>query len=93
MLHIVKSTTALSSVLLCLGENDAVLLCEQAVTAANSAHHNFSLIASHLAQVHLLESDIAARGLSRLIDNNVSQVDFSGFVKLTEQHTQSMTWD
>ncbi len=93
MLHIVKSTTALSSVMLCLAEDDVVLLCEQAVVAANAAHQSFSVIASYLAQVRALEADIAARGLTQLIDNGVTPVDFIGFVELTEQHAQSMTWD
>ncbi|OOQ65415.1 sulfurtransferase complex subunit TusB [Vibrio parahaemolyticus] len=91
MLHIIKTVSALEDACALYSEQDAVLLIEDAVYAANPQHKAFSQI-KHAA-VFALKSDIQARGMANRIGPSVTVVDYVGFVELTAKHDKSLTWD
>jgi tRNA 2-thiouridine synthesizing protein B len=70
---------------------DTLLLTEAGVTAAlNPDLHCWT---QNDYAVFLLEEDLVARGLSSIAaSHGLSAVDMDGFVALTEQHLQSVTW-
>jgi tRNA 2-thiouridine synthesizing protein B len=90
MLHIIRSQTALRTALAYISSKDDLLLIEDAVFTANPNHSDYGLFKDR--DVHVLEEDVKARGLGALISPQVTLVSYSGFVRLTEKHTQSMTW-
>ncbi|EJG0913220.1 sulfurtransferase complex subunit TusB [Vibrio parahaemolyticus] len=90
MLHIIKTVSALEDAFALYSEQDAVLLIEDAVYAANP-QQAFSHV-KH-ATVFALESDIQARGMANRISPSVTVVDYVGFVELTAKHDKSLTWD
>ena len=97
MLHIVNRSPYQSrSIEQCLNQlqpNDALLLIEDAVYAAlKNSRWQSSLTASN-AKLYVLESDLMARGLSdKPLSETIKQVDYSGFVELTENHTPIHSW-
>jgi tRNA 2-thiouridine synthesizing protein B len=93
MLHIIKRQQAIAAALKQFESNtDAILLIEDAVYLANPNHHSHSLI-SAFNRVFVLAPDLRARGLSQLVSDNLTQVEYLGFVELTESHSASLTWD
>ena len=92
MLHIVKSQQAIPEVLRYAQSSDAILLVEDAVYLANPKHHLYDCILRH-NEVVVLSPDSRARGISDLISHQIIQVDYLGFVELTERFQQSLTWD
>lgn len=91
MLHIIKTVSALEDAFALCGEQDDILLIEDAVYAANPQHQAFSQV-KH-SNVYVLESDIQARGMTNRISPSVTVVDYVGFVELTAKHDKSLTWD
>ncbi len=91
MLHIIKTISALEDAVLLCSEQDAILLIEDAVYAANPQHQAFSQV-KH-SKVFALQSDIQARGMVNRISPSVSVVGYSGFVELTAKQDKSLTWD
>lgn len=91
MLHMIKSCRALSEAVQYVSGDDALLLIEDAVYAANAQHQDFSLLMPFTAFV--LNADAQARAISNRISPSVTVVDYSGFVDLTAAHTHTMTWD
>ena len=84
-LHIVNKAAALDSCLSLVGERDAVLLIEDGVYAAR---HNLRVTAS----LHVLESDLQARGLAGRVDAEFQILSYDGFVRLVEQYSPIVTW-
>lgn len=93
MLHIVKTIAGLNDAMQYSGENDEFILVEAAIYAANTAHKDFKLISCVTERVSVLSADIDARGLNGFVDARLEVVGFSGWVTLTERHSQTMTWD
>lgn len=91
MLHIVKTQHAIHSVLLSVESGDAIILTEDAVYLANPRHQFHSLLNGH--SVSVLTADIIARGTQSLVGERLHQIDYTGFVELTEQHQSSLTWE
>lgn len=91
MLHIVKSVQALEDALRVLNEQDKLLLVEQAVYAANPQHQAFHRIKGLDASV--LQADLNARGIANRVSPSLQQVDFEGFVELTVEQANSITWE
>ncbi|BCN25266.1 sulfurtransferase complex subunit TusB [Vibrio alfacsensis] len=91
MLHIIKSVTALNDATAFYSEQDAVLLVEDAIYAANPQHQAFTLVKGPL--VYALQSDVEARGMSNRISPSIEVVNYSGFVELTVKQAKSLTWD
>ncbi|MCA1772648.1 MAG: sulfurtransferase complex subunit TusB [Halomonas sp.] len=70
---------------------DTLLLTEAGVTAALNPDLHCWTQADYA--VFLLEEDLVARGLASLAaSHGLATVDIDGFVALTEQHPQSVTW-
>lgn len=96
MLHIIKHHRSLAEALLYSTESDDILLLEDAVYAALPEHKSHALIADK-RNVFCLSEDVVARGLTLSKEatsfNEVTLVDFTGFVYLTEKQAQSFTWD
>ncbi len=91
MLHIIKTISALEDAVLLCSEQDAILLIEDAVYAANPQHQAFSKVKHN--KVFALQSDSQARGMVNRISPSVTVVSYSGFVELTAKHDKSLTWD
>ena len=74
-----------------IADDDAIVLIEEGVLAAlNGRWEGWKLYKS---RIYLLAEDVAAWGLDELIDSEIfATVDMQGFVGLTEQHTQTLTW-
>ncbi|WP_068711758.1 sulfurtransferase complex subunit TusB [Vibrio tritonius] len=91
MLYIVKSIDKLPLVISLLQKEDALLLTEAAVYAASERSSAFSLLSEH-SLTYVLSEDLDARGWSEKASPLVKVVDMLGFVELTEQYKQSITW-
>lgn len=91
MLHIIKTCQALNEAKLYATEQDAILLIEDAVYAANERHYAFP-VACH-APLFALRSDLEARAITTLISPHIRVIGYDGFVDLTVTHSQSMTWE
>lgn len=91
MLHIVKTVQSLADVLLVVTDKDEVLLVEQAVYAANPHHQVYSSVKG--LNVSVLDADADARGIANRISPSVARVSFEGFVELTANHLNSITWE
>ena len=97
MLHIVNRSPYQSrSIEQCLNQlqpNDALLLIEDAVYAALKNSRWQSSLAASSAKLYVLKSDLMARGLTdKPLSETIKQVDYSGFVELTENHTPIHSW-
>lgn len=90
MLHIIKTCQALQEAMPYLTCDDAILLLEDAVYAANEKHQYFPT-ACH-AELFVLEEDTQARAITALISERIARVDYCGFVDLTARHSHSITW-
>lgn len=93
MLHIVKHYRHLSDALTYLQQEDALLLVEDAVYAALRTHKAHALLVEATCRQFVLSEDVNARGLMLNDSNEITAVDFVGFVELTEEHIQSLTWN
>ncbi|KLN67148.1 MULTISPECIES: sulfurtransferase complex subunit TusB [Vibrio] len=91
MLHIVKTVQALEDVSRVATESDKVLLVEQAVYAANPLHHAFPSVKG--LNTSVLAADVEARGIANRVSSSVRQVDFDGFVELTIEQPNCVTWE
>ncbi|MGY3685794.1 sulfurtransferase complex subunit TusB [Vibrio coralliilyticus] len=91
MLHIVKSVAALEDVVKVYADGDALLLIEDAVYAVNPQHKTYPLIKG--VNTFVLQSDLAARGILNRMSPSIEMVDYEGFVDLTSEQENSLTWD
>lgn len=74
-----------------IGDDDAILLTEEGVLAALNGQ--WDGWASYKSRIYLLAEDVAAWGLGESVnDRELATVDMQGFVGLTEQHAQTVTW-
>lgn len=72
----------------------SVLLIEDGVYGALENTQTSSLIKNALSagiNVYVLEADVNARGLQQLIEG-VKKVDYTGFVTLVAQHSNTQSW-
>lgn len=95
MLHIINKSPfqngALESCLRFLNDDDEIILIEDGVYAAMPDTSKSDLISSVISshKVYVLEADIAARSIDKVIDN-INTADYEKFVDLIEaQPTQS----
>ncbi|PMH46311.1 hypothetical protein BCU68_02730 [Vibrio sp. 10N.286.49.B3] len=93
MLHIVKNSHQLFQLNSYLLPSDGILLVEDAVYLANDKHVAHESLEKITNQIFILEDDLRARGLMSVNLSPFHLVDFEGFVDLTIQHPQAMTWD
>lgn len=91
MLHIVKTVQSLTDVVKVAVETDDVLLVEQAVYAANPHHQEFATVKG--LKVSVLEADVDARGIANRISPSIEKISFEGFVELTVEQPNSVTWE
>lgn len=74
-----------------IGEQDSVLLIEEAVTAALDP--TWAAWQQCQTRIFLLSEDLVARGLARIAeDNKLPTLEMDGFVVLTEQYEKTVTW-
>lgn len=91
MLHIVKNIDKLPLVMSLYQEEDALLLVEGAVYGSSQHSAAFSFL-SEQGSIYVLLEDLNARGWREKVAPLVHVVDMLGFVELTEQYKQSITW-
>ncbi len=98
MLHIVNhsplSSPNLASCLRFALPGDALLLIEDGVYAATTGSGVEAEIRTACAklQVHALQPDIDARGMSARVLDGIQLVDYGGFVDLVAHHTTTHSW-
>lgn len=71
---------------------DALLLMQDGVLAALEGSQACELLFQHIQSVYVLSEDLAARGLVGQISHNITLIDYTGFVALTEKHAQQTAW-
>lgn len=94
LLHILNRSPATSDAyrqaLTAMGPEDRLLLIEDGVQGAMTA------LVEHFAEaagrLYVLHDDLEARGLMPYLDAAVEVVDMAGFVTLTEQADQTLSW-
>jgi tRNA 2-thiouridine synthesizing protein B len=73
------------------GDQDSVLLIEEAVSAALDPA--WAAWQQYQSRIFLLSEDLAARGLASIAaDNGLPTLGVDGFVTLTEQNEKAVTW-
>lgn len=94
VLHIVNqnATATLSQCLLRMAGMDSLLLIEDGVYAVCKGCNSALLLADR--PTYVLEADLTARGLTReQCLTNIVLVDYNGFVALTVDHAQVLSWN
>lgn len=99
MLHIVNKSpydrNNLASCLRLAKKQSAILLIEDAVYAVLADGEQSHLLNNVLNdyQLFVLEPDLRARGLvDKPLIKGIKQIDYDGFVELTEQQTNIQSW-
>ncbi|HDZ46760.1 hypothetical protein LCGC14_0121370 [marine sediment metagenome] len=94
MLHILTKaphSTAAIQMQQVVGEGDAVVLIEEAVTAV--LNPEWLAWKSYQSRIFILVEDVVSRGLASIAKANaLPLIDMDELVTLTEQHTKSVTW-
>ncbi|WGI27278.1 sulfurtransferase complex subunit TusB [Halomonas alkaliantarctica] len=94
ILHILTKapdSSASSQMQQAVGDQDAVLLIEEAVTAALDP--SWAAWQQYQTRIFLLSEDLIARGLASIAeDNELPTLEIDGFVMLTEQYEKTVTW-
>ncbi len=95
MLHILTNTDNLQALyrkeLPVNVEQDVFLFTQDCVYAGMLDHKDHLMILS-LKQCYFLQEDMEARGLKRLIGDNIQLVNYLSFVSLTQEHSPVVTW-
>lgn len=74
-----------------VGEDDAVVLIEEAVTAA--LNPEWLGWERYQSRIFILKEDVVSRGLASIAKTNaLPLIGIDELVTLTEQHTKSVTW-
>lgn len=94
ILHILSkapSSSASTQMQQAIGEQDTVLLIEEAVTAALDP--SWAAWQQCQSRIFLLSEDLISRGLARIAaENGLPTLGMDGFVVLTEQYEKTVTW-
>lgn len=75
-----------------INNSDCILLLQDSVASVISGNKHLELLLDSGAPVYALSEDVVARGLNSLVDARIHLVNYKGFVKLTVQHLQQMSW-
>lgn len=86
-LYIINNPQKLSEALPFIGENDGILLIEDAVVLATSDSSQ-----THCKNQFALEEDLIARGLKDKSQASWELIDFPQFVELTLRFDKPITW-
>jgi tRNA 2-thiouridine synthesizing protein B len=70
-------------------DGDKVILIEDAVYAALDATMTAQC---RVESISFLQSDLEARGIAKLVSNDIQVIDYYDFVELTVQNPTSVTW-
>jgi|TARA_B100001057_G_C22667769_1_gene878576 tRNA 2-thiouridine synthesizing protein B len=90
MLYIIKSLHSLELVTGFDASHDAMLLVEDAIYAAISGHKMYNMLRD--LKVYVLDADVMARGCATKMSKTTKTISYDGFVELTEQHSNIITW-
>lgn len=93
MLHIIKTQSGLKDMIDLIQDNDDILLIEDAVYAFFRQSSVIHQLKDQKDRCWALQEDLTARGLSFKSTCDFQSIDFNGFVLLTEQSEQSITWE
>lgn len=96
MLHIVNKspyqTSTLASCLRVAQAGHSLLLIEDAVYAATAGGAQEAALRATGVKLYALKPDLDARGMSARVMDNVTLVDYAGFVNLVAEHSTSHSW-
>lgn len=89
MLHTISNSTIDTEM---INPNDAVLLWQNGVILAIKDHPILNAILAKTSHCYVLNNDIFARGLMRLIDERVSIIDMKMVISITEKYSPQLIW-
>jgi tRNA 2-thiouridine synthesizing protein B len=97
LLHIVsKSPSKSDAIASCFRvavDNSGILLIEDGVYAVISCYSDAKARGElNNVQVYALKSDLAARGIENKCSPDITKIDYSEFVELTEKFHSSHSW-
>lgn len=96
MLHTITTspfqTQALQHCLRYIGQDDEILLVQDAVVAGIEKNTWSEALKQSGVKIYLLAADLTARGLAKKVDNGFEVIDSEGFVSLTVKHESQMKW-
>lgn len=75
-----------------IGPNDAVLFWQNGIVLATKDNAILSKILTKTSHCYALNDDIIARGLSSLIDENITIIDMKGIISLTTLYYPQIKW-
>jgi len=75
-----------------VGPDDVLLLMQDGVFAALQGSQALKQLASRDLLVYALCEDLQARGMVAQISHNITTIDYTGFVTLSEKHIQHIAW-
>ena len=87
-LHIIRSEQALEKALSAcknFSQKESIILIEAGVYLSSKIH-------SLDCACYLLSEDLKARAIKLAKEGKSKEVDYAGFVELTENHQQTITW-
>ncbi|MGQ7263121.1 sulfurtransferase complex subunit TusB [Vreelandella sp. V005] len=94
MLHILTkgpNSSASFEMQQAIGEQDSVLLIEEAVTAALDP--TWEAWQRYQSRIFMLSEDLTSRGLASIAaKHQLPTIEMDDFVSLTEQHLKTVTW-
>lgn len=75
-----------------IGGQDVVLLLQDGVLAGTRSNRYISALLALNVAVYAVDVDVLARGLAGYMAEQVELIDYQGFVALTEQQKQQVSW-
>lgn len=73
-------------------QDDALLLLQDGVLAGLAGSVHLELLLNAPVSLYALRADVEARGLLGHISHNITLIDYTHFVELTEKHRSQMAW-
>ncbi|WP_337263929.1 MULTISPECIES: sulfurtransferase complex subunit TusB [unclassified Serratia (in: enterobacteria)] len=73
-------------------QDDALLLLQDGVLAGLMGSTHLDLLLNAPISLYALQADVEARGLVGHISHDITLVDYTHFVELTEKHPSQMAW-
>ena len=87
-----QSMSLYSNMLASLSDNDSILLIEDGVYGALSAHNKLFKSLPDTVSLFVLKADTEARGLSERVSALFDVIDDNQFVELTCQNEKVVSW-
>lgn len=95
MLHIISHTPCRFdhlSFLRTLSGDDVVLFVQDGVSGAVRGHSFLAVLTEKCRNVYVLQNDMEARGLGKIISADVKLINYNQYVELTAKYIPQLLW-